>query len=134
AYNKNAASPRHCCGGHCSIFSTTTNAHNITSILAKFSEFSTFNHYLTETHLAEDINNQKTITVCAVDNVGMSDLIAKHLPFSGIKNVLSLHALLDYFNAKKLHQITNGTATTSSLKLSLLVLQKIHMRMLLMVD
>ncbi|XP_022855636.1 fasciclin-like arabinogalactan protein 1 [Olea europaea var. sylvestris] len=96
-------------------FSATTDAHNITRILAKFPEFSTFNHYLTETHLAEDINNRETITVCAVDNAGMSDLLAKHLPVSGIKNVLSLHVLLDYFDAKKLHQITNGTALAATM-------------------
>lgn len=96
-------------------FSATTDAHNITRILAKFPEFSTFNHYLTETHLAEDINNRETITVCAVDNTGMSDLLAKHLPISGIKNVLSLHVLLDYFDAKKLHQITNGTALAATM-------------------
>lgn len=39
-------------------FYTTANANNIIKILAKVSYF---NHYLTETHLAEDINNWKYI-------------------------------------------------------------------------
>ncbi|CBI39739.3 unnamed protein product, partial [Vitis vinifera] len=92
-----------------------TEAHNITSILAKNPEFSTFNHYLTVTHLANEINLRETITVCAVDNPGMSDLLAKGLSIYAIKNVLSLHILLDYFGAKKLHQITNGTALAATM-------------------
>ncbi|KAJ0898954.1 putative fasciclin-like arabinogalactan protein [Helianthus annuus] len=95
--------------------SATVNAHNITSILNKFPDFSTFNHYLTLTHLADDINNRQTITVCAVDNAGMADLLSKHLSIYAMKNVLSLHVLLDYFGAKKLHQITNGTALAATM-------------------
>ncbi|CAI9283476.1 unnamed protein product [Lactuca saligna] len=93
----------------------TVEGHNITSILAKFPEFSTFNHYLTITHLADEINNRQTITVCAVNNAGMSDLLSKHLSVYAMKNVLSLHVLLDYFGAKKLHQITNGTALAATM-------------------
>ncbi|KAM7498998.1 hypothetical protein LguiA_023412 [Lonicera macranthoides] len=92
-----------------------SHAHNITRILAKFPEFSTFNHYLTITHLAGEINNRQTITVCAVNNAGMSDLLSKHLSVYALKNVLSLHVLLDYFGAKKLHQITNGTALAATM-------------------
>ncbi|KAL8131747.1 fasciclin-like arabinogalactan protein 1 [Apium graveolens] len=94
---------------------TLTSAHNITAILNKYPEFSTFNHYLTETHLAAEINRRITITVCAVDNAGMADLLAKHLSISAMKNVLSLHVLLDYFGAKKLHQITDGTALAATM-------------------
>lgn len=94
---------------------TTTAAHNITAILNKYPEFSSFNHYLTETHLAAEINRRITITVCAVDNAGMADLLSKHLSISAMKNVLSLHVLLDYFGAKKLHQITDGTALAATM-------------------
>ncbi|KAH6834714.1 FASCICLIN-like arabinogalactan 1 [Perilla frutescens var. hirtella] len=45
----------------------------------------------------------------------MSDLLSKHLTLGAIKNVLSLHVLLDYFDAKKLHQITNGTAVAATI-------------------
>ncbi|GMH05813.1 hypothetical protein Nepgr_007653 [Nepenthes gracilis] len=97
------------------LLTTAANGHNITRILAKFPEFSTFNHYLTITHLAGEINSRETITVCAVDNAAMNTLLAKHLSISVIKNVLSLHILLDYFGAKKLHQITNGTALAATM-------------------
>ncbi|GAA0163215.1 cell adhesion molecule [Lithospermum erythrorhizon] len=98
-----------------SLIISTTQAHNITHMLAKFPEFSTFNHYLTTTHLAAEINNRQTITVLAVDNDAMSTLLSKHLPMGALKNVLSLHILLDYFGAKKLHQITNGTALAATM-------------------
>ncbi|KAL8474109.1 hypothetical protein ACS0TY_030106 [Phlomoides rotata] len=97
------------------VATTTTHAHNITRILAKHPEFSTFNHYLTTTNLAGEINRRRTITVCAVDNAAMNDLLSKHYPLPTIKNILSLHVFADYFNAKKLHQITKGSTTTSSL-------------------
>ncbi|KAM3302605.1 fasciclin-like arabinogalactan protein 1 [Capsicum chacoense] len=92
-----------------------TEAHNITHILAKHPQFSTFNHYLTTTHLAVEINRRQTITVCVVDNAGMSKLLSKHLSNYVVKNVLSFHVLLDYFSAKKLHQITNGTALAATI-------------------
>ncbi|PIN13482.1 hypothetical protein CDL12_13899 [Handroanthus impetiginosus] len=97
------------------LFPSTTHAHNITRILAKHPDFSTFNHYLTVTQLAPEINRRETITVCAVDNAGMADLLSKHLTIGAIKNVLSLHVLLDYFDAKKLHQITDGTALAATM-------------------
>ncbi|XWS75895.1 hypothetical protein CRYUN_Cryun01aG0130900 [Craigia yunnanensis] len=95
--------------------STTSNAHNITRILAKHPEFSTFNHYLTTTHLAAEINRRQTLTVLALDNAAMSSLLTKQLSLYTLKNVLSLHVLVDYFGSKKLHQITNGTAMTSTM-------------------
>lgn len=95
--------------------SSTINAHNITHILAQHPEYSTFNHYLTTTHLADEINRRRTITVCVVDNAGMSDLLAKHLSLQSLKNVLSLHVFADYFGARKLHQISKGSTTTSTL-------------------
>nr|GEV30092.1 fasciclin-like arabinogalactan protein 2 [Tanacetum cinerariifolium] len=96
-------------------FATTVQSHNITKILAKHPEFSTFNHYLTVTHLANEINRRQTITVCAVDNAAMSDLIAKGLSIQTIKNVLSLHVFADYFGSKKLHQVTKGSTSTATM-------------------
>ncbi|GAY55071.1 hypothetical protein CUMW_161640 [Citrus unshiu] len=95
--------------------STASHAHNITRILAKHPEFSTFNHYLTVTHLAAEINRRQTITVLALDNSAMSSLLSKQLSVYTLRNVLSLHVLTDYFGSKKLHQVTNGTALTSSM-------------------
>ncbi|KAL0904700.1 hypothetical protein M5K25_026837 [Dendrobium thyrsiflorum] len=91
------------------------HAFNITKILATHPDFSTFNHYLTVTHLASEINRRQTITILAIDNAAMSPLLAKHLSLPTLKNVLSLHVLVDYYGAKKLHQITHGTALASSL-------------------
>ncbi|KHN08266.1 Fasciclin-like arabinogalactan protein 2 [Glycine soja] len=86
------------------LLTTLFDAHNITNILAKHPEFSTFNHYLTLTHLAPKINSKTTIIVYVIDNAAMSDLLSKHLSIYTIKNALSLHILLDYyFGAKKLH-------------------------------
>ncbi|KAL2332828.1 hypothetical protein Fmac_014041 [Flemingia macrophylla] len=92
-----------------------SDAHNITRILEKHPEFSTFNRYLTLTHLAPDINSRTTITVCAVNNAAMDALLSKHPSIYTVKNILSLHVLLDYFGAKKLHQITNGTALAATM-------------------
>lgn len=97
------------------LLSCATEGHNITKLLAKHPDFSTFNHYLSVTHLAAEINQRTTITVCAVDNAAMSDLLSKHLPIAALKNVLSLHVFLDYFDAKKLHQISNGTALSATM-------------------
>ncbi|KAE8733530.1 Fasciclin-like arabinogalactan protein 2 [Hibiscus syriacus] len=93
----------------------TSNGHNITRLLAKHSSLSTFNHYLTLTHLAQEINRRTTITVLAIDNAAMSSLLSKNPSIYTMKNIFSLHVLLDYFGAKKLHQITNGTALAATM-------------------
>ncbi|KZV36213.1 fasciclin-like arabinogalactan protein 1-like [Dorcoceras hygrometricum] len=97
------------------LLSPTTDAFDVTLMLNKHPEFSTFSHYLSVTELAPEINRRRTITVCAVDNAGMADLLSKHLTLGGIKNVLAYHVLLDYFDAKKLHQITNGSALAATM-------------------
>ncbi|GAU44335.1 hypothetical protein TSUD_129090 [Trifolium subterraneum] len=94
---------------------TTSNAHNITDILSKHPEFSSFNHYLTLTHLALEINSKNTLTVLAVDNAAMHDLTSKNTSILTIKNILSLHVLVDYYDAKKLHQIAKGTSLAATL-------------------
>ncbi|MBA0741736.1 hypothetical protein Gogos_014865 [Gossypium gossypioides] len=94
---------------------TTSNAHNITRLLAKYPAFSTFNHYLTTTHLASQINRRQTITVLALDNTAMSSLLAKHYSLYTLKNILSLHVLVDYFGSKKLHRISKRSTLTSTM-------------------
>uniref|UniRef100_A0A7N0SZB3 FAS1 domain-containing protein n=1 Tax=Kalanchoe fedtschenkoi TaxID=63787 RepID=A0A7N0SZB3_KALFE len=95
------------------LIATTTSAHNVTAILEGFPEYSDFNHYLSVTKLADDINSHQTVTVLALTNPEMSSL-TKH-PLSVIKKVLSLHILLDYYDPKKLHQISDGTTLTTTL-------------------
>ncbi|EXB98271.1 hypothetical protein L484_014256 [Morus notabilis] len=81
--------------------SSTSNAHNITRILAKYPQYSTFNSYLTKTHLAAEINRRLTITVLVVDNAAMSTLLAKGYSVYTIRN--------------KLHQLSKGTTLSPSL-------------------
>ncbi|RAL37802.1 hypothetical protein DM860_000496 [Cuscuta australis] len=95
--------------------SVAAEAHNITSILAKHNEFSTFNHYLSLTRLAGEINSRRTITVCAVDDAAMADLLAQQHSIHTIKNILSLHVLLDYYGRRKLRQLANGSALAATM-------------------
>lgn len=73
-----------------------------------------FNSYLSQTKLADEINSRETITVLALPNGAMSDVVGKH-PLSVIKNILSLHVLLDYFDATKLHKVSDGTTLSTTL-------------------
>ncbi|KAJ3698254.1 hypothetical protein LUZ61_001959 [Rhynchospora tenuis] len=95
--------------------SQTCRAHNITKILAQHPEFSEFNHYLTATRLASEINRRLTITVLAVDNSAMSALEARHFTLQTMRHVLSLHILVDYYGSKKLHQLSRSSTLSSSL-------------------
>ncbi|XP_073010702.1 fasciclin-like arabinogalactan protein 2 [Typha latifolia] len=94
---------------------SSSTAHNITRILAAHPDFSTFNHYLTETHLAHEINRRLTITVLALDNTAMGPLLSRHHTLPTLRHLLSLHVLVDYFGARKLHQLTGGSAVSSTL-------------------
>ncbi|XP_050386652.1 fasciclin-like arabinogalactan protein 10 [Argentina anserina] len=90
------------------------SAHNITAILDAAPEYSQFNSFLTQTRLADEINTRTTVTVLALTNGVMSSLAAKH-PLSVMKNVLSLHILLDYYDPAKLHKISDGSVLTTTL-------------------
>lgn len=94
--------------------STIANAHNITDMLAKHPEYSEFNKYLTDTKLADEINSRQTITVLALTNGAMDSLAGKH-PLSVIKKALALLVVLDYYDASKLHDISNGTTLSTTL-------------------
>lgn len=92
-----------------------THAHNVTLLLANHPSLSFFNHYLTQTHLADEINRRTPVTVCAVDNAAMSALTSKGYTISTLRSILSLHVLLDYFGAEKLHQLRDGSALAPTL-------------------
>ncbi|GMH22508.1 hypothetical protein Nepgr_024351 [Nepenthes gracilis] len=89
-------------------------AHNITEILSDYPEYSQFNSYLSQTKLADEINVRQTITVLVLNNAAMDDLTSKH-SLSVVKNELSLHILLDYYDPKKLHSVSKGTTLTTTL-------------------
>ncbi|KAL6124370.1 hypothetical protein ACLB2K_076883 [Fragaria x ananassa] len=90
------------------------SAHNITAILEATPEYSQYNSFLTQTRLADEINTRTTVTVLVLTNGVMSSLAAKH-PLSVIKNALSLHILLDYYDPAKLHKISDGSVLTTTL-------------------
>ncbi|KAL2892382.1 Fasciclin-like arabinogalactan protein 10 [Bienertia sinuspersici] len=96
------------------ILFTISYAHNITEILSSDPNLSQFSSYLSQTKLDDEINSRQTITVLALDNAAMSSLTSNN-SLSVIKNLLSLHVLLDYYDPKKLHSIQNGTVLTTTL-------------------
>ncbi|CAH8325239.1 unnamed protein product, partial [Eruca vesicaria subsp. sativa] len=97
-----------------SLLALTVHSHNITQILADNPEYSSFNSYLSQTKLADEINSRSTITLLVLNNGAMSSLAGKH-PLSVIKNALSLLVLLDYYDPQKLHKISDGTVLTTTL-------------------
>ncbi|MBA0772384.1 hypothetical protein Gotri_007773 [Gossypium trilobum] len=97
-----------------SLLAVAVNAHNITAILEGFPDYSVYNDFLTKTKLADEINTRQTITCLVLNNGAMSALTAKH-PLSVVKNILSLHVLLDYYDPQKLHKISDGTTLTTTL-------------------
>ncbi|XP_057435505.1 fasciclin-like arabinogalactan protein 10 [Lotus japonicus] len=90
------------------------SAHNITEILAANPDYSSYNSFLSQTKLADEINSRQTITVLVIPNSAFSAITASH-PLPVVKNVLSLLILLDYFDNTKLHQLTDGTTLSTTL-------------------
>ncbi|XP_010034870.2 fasciclin-like arabinogalactan protein 14 [Eucalyptus grandis] len=92
---------------------SSATAFNITNILSKYPEFSTFNNDLTLSQVASAINARQSITVLAVDNSGMSALSGN--PAETVKDILSLLVVLDYYDPQKLQQLPNKTAILTTL-------------------
>ncbi|WVZ11389.1 hypothetical protein V8G54_015919 [Vigna mungo] len=67
------------------IFLTSSNLF-LKDVQGPLPGFSTFNHYLTFTHLTDEINRRQTITVLTIDNGAMNGLLDKHLTFPTLKN------------------------------------------------
>ncbi|KZV23869.1 fasciclin-like arabinogalactan protein 10 [Dorcoceras hygrometricum] len=87
---------------------------NITEILDAYPEYKEFNDLLSQTKLADEINSRRVVTVCVLPNGGLSSYTGKY-PLSVIKNILSLHVLLDYFDVPKLHKISDGSILSTTL-------------------
>ncbi|PIN23778.1 hypothetical protein CDL12_03474 [Handroanthus impetiginosus] len=96
------------------ILATAVSASNITEILSAHPEYSEFNNLLTQTKLADEINSREPVTVCVLPNGALSSFTGKY-PLSVIKNILALHVLLDYFDAPKLHKISEGSVLSTTL-------------------
>ncbi|CAD5322852.1 FAS1 domain [Arabidopsis suecica] len=92
---------------------TSSNSFNITNILNEHDDFSNFNQLLSETQLASTINKRQTITVLVVSNGALSSLSGQ--PTSVIKKILSLHIVLDYYDQKKLKNLSKKTVLLTTL-------------------
>ncbi|KAF3432506.1 hypothetical protein FNV43_RR27246 [Rhamnella rubrinervis] len=95
------------------IILSSTSAFNITQILTPFPEFRTYNDYLIQTNLADQINNRQVITVLVVDNGAMSTIAKRSMDV--IKKVLSLHVVLDYYDVQKLLHLPNRSVTLTTM-------------------
>ncbi|KAG2284954.1 hypothetical protein Bca52824_044558 [Brassica carinata] len=93
---------------------STVRGYNITKILANYPDYSSFNSYLSQTKLAEEINSYPTITLLALNNDAMASFAGKR-QLSVVKKVLSLLTLLDYYDPESLHQISEGTTLSVTL-------------------
>ncbi|XP_010909123.1 fasciclin-like arabinogalactan protein 14 [Elaeis guineensis] len=91
----------------------SVEAFNITHILESYSSYSTFNNYLTQTKLAEEINHRQTITILVVDNSKMSAVFSK--PIEILKNIMAIHIILDYYDTNKLSHIPHKSALLTTL-------------------
>ncbi|GFP79427.1 fasciclin-like arabinogalactan protein 8 [Phtheirospermum japonicum] len=96
------------------ILASSAAASNITEFLSAFPKYSDFNSLLSQTKLANEINSRSMVTVCVLPNDALSAITSKY-PLSVVKNILSLHMLLDYFDAAKLHKIPDGSVLSTTL-------------------
>lgn len=95
------------------LISSPASAFNITKLFDRHPEFSNFNDYLTQTKLASEINSRQTITVLAVENSQISSLSGRTLDV--VKKILSMHVVLDYYDAQKLQDLSNKTALLTTM-------------------
>ncbi|XP_031090614.1 fasciclin-like arabinogalactan protein 14 [Ipomoea triloba] len=90
-----------------------SRAFNVTTMLDEYPNFSNFNNYLTQTHLAGEINSRKTVTVLVVDNGGMGALSGKSNDV--IKGVMAVHIVLDYYDVKKFMNLKQKSTKLTTL-------------------
>ncbi|XP_059461512.1 fasciclin-like arabinogalactan protein 3 [Corylus avellana] len=95
------------------LFSSAAAAFNITKLLGRHPNFSSFNDYLTQTQISQQINSRNTITVLAVDNKAIASISGK--PLDTIKKILSVHVVLDYFDVQKLTMLPKKTTILTTL-------------------
>ncbi|GJN39005.1 hypothetical protein PR202_gb28095 [Eleusine coracana subsp. coracana] len=86
------------------VSSAAGTAFNITEILNGYPEFKLFNLLLSKTRVADEINNRNSVTVLVTDNADV-DWLLRHsarLPHAAVKELVSVHVVLDYIDAAKL--------------------------------
>ena len=94
-------------------FSSAINCLDITKTLGQYPEFSTFNKYLTETKLAEQINSAKAVTILALDNAALASLSGKSV--DAVKTVIGTHVITDFYDEKKLVDAVGSHAELATL-------------------
>ncbi|XP_008228867.1 PREDICTED: mucin-17-like [Prunus mume] len=82
---------------------SSSAAFDITKILSSNSDFNLFNNYLTQTQVANQINEHKTMTLFVVNNGAMTSIVDK--PMEIKKKILSLHVIMDYYTVQKFHNL-----------------------------
>ncbi|XP_068649164.1 fasciclin-like arabinogalactan protein 14 [Aristolochia californica] len=95
------------------LLSPSAYAFNITAILDRNPDFSTFNSLLTQTGVAAEINARRTITVLALDNGAAGSFSGR--PDDLLKFLVSLHVVLDYYDLEKLHKMTKKSTLLTTL-------------------
>ncbi|CAL9101365.1 unnamed protein product [Musa textilis] len=93
--------------------SSASSALDIVKILQPFPEYSTFTKYLTQTKVADEINRRKTITVLVVNDSAIAPLSS--LSGDALKNAISVHVILDYYDPYTLDNLSNKTALLTTL-------------------
>ncbi|CAL9041587.1 unnamed protein product [Musa banksii] len=92
---------------------SSATAHNITRLLSQFPDFSNFNSLLSQADIASEVNRRQTITVLAVDNSAASSLSS--LDSDTLKQVLSIHVILDYYDKEKIHNLKRRSTLFTTL-------------------
>ncbi|CAB4303570.1 unnamed protein product [Prunus armeniaca] len=87
----------------------SSSTYNITKILFDYPDFTTFNTYLTDTQVCDQINAGSSVTVLAVNNAAMSSLVGKSADIK--KKVLSLHVITGYYTLNKFRSLPNSQTT-----------------------
>ncbi|KAH0982979.1 hypothetical protein GBA52_010156 [Prunus armeniaca] len=82
---------------------SSSSPFDITKTLTGSPDFNLFSTYLTQTQVANQINERKTMTIFVVNNGAMTSLVDK--PMEIKKKVLSLHVIMDYYTVQKFHNL-----------------------------
>lgn len=94
------------------LLGSTASAFNITILLSRYPGFEQFNDLLSRTHLAEQINSRRTITVLGLPNDRLATIMQMTPDVQ--KSILSLHVILDYYDMIKLNKLALGTKTIAT--------------------
>jgi Fasciclin domain len=98
----------------CYLLIVSAAAFDIAEILkSESNDYTTFTKLLTDTKLADEINNRQTITVLALNNGAIGAITS--LPSNLQKKVLSLHVILDYYDPIKLNALKQKTTLLTTL-------------------